>query len=193
MEGLQEYTLSGLGKFDVGLFDYLLSRDVSEVLPCPSIAEVLLNNISTAVYSLAPAVDWDGKEKIIATYTAVNDHQASSEGAYRIMVQDVVNRRGQWVLWAPPGTNNTIFYWEGKTFTTRQNAFSECHVNAAKLKQELYWWNSNPLSVFGSFEALGYKFVDSLMPDDVRDTLRNQTKLVTGSINPSAYWEDHKL
>lgn len=130
------------------------------------LAQLLLENESTVVYHVDPS-RLDAFGRVEELLLGVNYHYAHSEGWYTIVVQNIPERRGQWVLFRPPGSEETTFYLDrvGAHMRRFKPEFEEMEANPGKVEQR-FLYKGDPLQIFTDFQAQGFRFVDTPMPDD---------------------------
>lgn len=129
------------------------------------LAELLLENESTAVYHIDPSrVDFMGRTERLLL--GVNYHYGHSEAQYTIAVQNIPERRGQWVLFRPPGSEESTFYLDrvGAHMRCYGPQFEDEVVNLGKI-EHMFLYRGDPLQIFVDFQAKGFSFVDTPMPD----------------------------
>ncbi len=139
-----------------------------------SLATLLLENESTAIFH----VDNDrtfkmgDQDYMEAFLLGVNYHDGHSEGDYKIVVQDVAEEKGPWVLFRPPGSDERTFYLQHPVFPGLYNPKFEKNVaNPLKIKH-FYLFRGNPKKTFEDFEVAGYNFVNDAMPEEEYRRLR---------------------
>lgn len=138
-----------------------------------SVTDLLLNNDSTVVYHLDKnRINSNFPEPCLRPlFLGANYHDGHSEGDFKIIIQDVVNRRGPWVLFRPPGSNERIFYLQNMVFPHNfKPKFEEDVENPGKI-DNFYLIRGNPLEVFDIFRAVGYEFVDHPISKNLFDEL----------------------
>ncbi len=138
-----------------------------------TLADLLLKSDSTAIFHMDPnrLAHLGDPKNPVKTYMrplllGVNYHRGHSEGGYKIVVQDIPQRKGPWVLFRPPGSNEDTFYLQDVIFPGIVRAsFSEDVANPLKIKR-FYLCSGNPLEIFESFQRRGFKFVDQPMSEE---------------------------
>ncbi len=104
---------------------------------------------------------------------AVNYHMGHSEGKHKTVVQDVINRIGPWVLFAPPGSDNKTFHLEDVTFPGyAQPRFSDSVANPLKIKK---YFVTDEYNATAEFVKAGYSFIDTAMSDKERLELQEHS------------------
>ncbi|MBS3116538.1 hypothetical protein J4421_02980 [Candidatus Woesearchaeota archaeon] len=134
-----------------------------------TIARLLLDNESTALYHLDPAIvtPWDDTY-IQPLLLGVNYHHGHSEGRHKIVVQNVPERKGPWILFKPPGSTEDTFYLQDLTCPgVIEPRFEEEVANIGKIQQS-YLHIGDPLAIFEQFKVEGFKFVDTPMTEAYR-------------------------
>lgn len=130
-----------------------------------TLAEILLQNEATAIYHLNPQNlgRLRGKNFVKPLLLGANYHNGHSEGDHKIIVQDVVSRRGPWVLFKPPGSEEKTFYLQHMVFpSSNEPRFEEEVANPLKIKRR-FLHHGNPDAIFNAFRELGFDFVDKAM------------------------------
>lgn len=133
-----------------------------------SLVDLLLNNESTAVYHLDPTNTYCLGDKsnpvfIRPVLLGVNYHEGHSEGAYKIVVQNIPKRKGPWVLFKPPGSREDTFYLQNMILPEIwKPEFREEVDNVLKISKR-YLHKGDPLDIFLQFQEAGFKFVDKPM------------------------------
>lgn len=124
---------------------------------------MLLENESTAIYHLdCENIDSLGDDLFIRPLLlGVNYHNGHSEGDYKVIVQNIPERKGPWVLFKPTNSIEKTFYLQHMAFPKLMKPkFEEEVANPLKIKSR-YLYNGNPLEIFESFKESGFSFVDS--------------------------------
>ena len=136
-----------------------------------TLADLLLNNESTAVLHLDSSqvgnlgTDPENElmEYIKPLLLGVNYHNGHSEGDYKIVVQNIPERKGPYVLFSPPDSNVTTFHLQDMVFPDLDEPrFQESVANSLKIRS-FYLHRGNPLQIFEDFRAKGFDFVDTRM------------------------------
>ncbi len=133
-----------------------------------SIADLLLNNESTALYHLDPANTYNlgNNFYLQPVLLGVNYHHGHSEGDYKILVQNLPERKGPWVLFRPSGSMEDTFYLQDMVFPRNfKPTFSEDVANNLKIN-ERYFHRGDPLAIFEHFKQAGFKFINEPMSQD---------------------------
>src|SRR3989344_4954288 len=115
-----------------------------------SLVELLLNRESTVIYH----IDFNyigrlGDESFLRpVLLGANYHKGHSEGRYKIIVQNVFERKGPWVLFRPPGSNNKTFYLQDVSLPGLvKPEFGEVEVNPLKIRNR-YLHRGNSSAIF---------------------------------------------
>ena len=136
-----------------------------------TLAELLLQNERTAVYHIDPERTFflgDVNEYYKQLFLGANyNGNAHSEGKYRIVVQNVQERKGPYVLFNPPGANERTFYLQSVDRLFEPKFEEMCPVPGKILSW--YLCRGNPLQIFEDFRNLGFSFKDE--PMTKRDTM----------------------
>jgi hypothetical protein len=154
-----------------------IGRLAAEV-PEHNLAEFLLGSDreGTAVYwvgegTIDPYVGSMKRRLLGVNYTG-----AHSEGDHKVVVQDAEHKEGPWVLYAPPGTDNHTFHLEDDTMPRwNKPTYRDEPANPLKIREE-YLYAGNPGQIFTDFQDMGYDFVDTPMPLDEYETLRDASR-----------------
>lgn len=138
-----------------------------------SLSDLLLENFSTAIFHVCPnrLSYLGGSKNPIKTFMqplllGVNYHKGHSEGDYKIVVQNLHEKKGPWVLFIPPNSNEDIFYLQDMVFPRIvKPKFEENVANPLKINT-FYVFRGNPLRIFEDFKIRGFKFVDEPMSEE---------------------------
>ncbi|MCJ7816369.1 MAG: hypothetical protein MUP55_00800 [Candidatus Aenigmarchaeota archaeon] len=133
-----------------------------------SIAELLLNNESTAIYHLNPENTFCLGDSVYIrpVLLGVNYHNGHSEGQHKIIVQNIPEKKGPWVIFRPLGSEERKFYLQNMIFPrTFPPEFQEESDAPAKILKR-YLHKGNPLEIFSDFEKAGFKFVNEPMTEE---------------------------
>ena len=136
-----------------------------------TLADLLLNNEATAVFHVDPTqvsflgTDPEDKENqfVRTLLLGVNYHGGHSEGDYTIVVQNIPERKGPYVLIRPPDSNEMAFYLQHMVFPTSMEPKFQEHVANPQKIHRYYLHRGNPLQIFEDFRAKGFTFVDGRM------------------------------
>lgn len=147
------------------------------------LADLLLENDSTAVFHVDPKrLSYLGDPKnpvkifMKPVLLGVNYHHGNSDGDYKIIVQNIPERKGPWVLFRPPGSKEKAFYLQDVTPVISDPRFKEDVANPLKIKRH-YLYRGDPLKIFKAFEEKGFNFVDKPMSKEHYDNLLNLSYL----------------
>jgi hypothetical protein len=135
-------------------------------IPNANIANLLINNESTAVYALSGRLGRTTNQLIFeqGAMMAVNYHNGHSEGHHRIVIQNPRNKKaGQEILWCPPESNNTEFMHRKQLLSDKPYEFEESPCNSLKIRN--HWlYTGSPADARAHFTARGFTFSpDSLL------------------------------
>lgn len=138
-----------------------------------NLSDLLLENFSTAIFHVCPKrLDYLGDSKNpIKTFMqplllGVNYHKGHSEGDYKIVVQNLREKKGPWVLFRPPNLNEDTFYLQDMVFPRIvKPKFEENVCNPLKINN-FYVFRGDPLRIFEDFKRRGFKFVDEPMSEE---------------------------
>jgi hypothetical protein len=137
--------------------------------PERTLADVLLENDATAIYHIDPTrfwsfpEDYQGRPHLRPLLLGVNYHLGHSEGDYKVVVQNIPQRKGPWVLFRPPSSDEHSFYLQNLVYTGHAPEFSEDVANIPKIN-DFYLFRGDPLQIFADFQARGFTFRDEPMP-----------------------------
>jgi len=144
-----------------------------------TLADLLLNNEATSVFHVDPTqVDFLGTEPedkenqfVRTILLGVNYHRGHSKGDYKIVVQNIPERKGPYVLIRPPNSNETTFYLQDMTFPySVEPQFQEDVSTPGKIRKS-YLHRGDPLQIFKDFEAKCFTFIDGKMDEAHYDRL----------------------
>jgi hypothetical protein len=133
-----------------------------------SLADLLLGNESTVVYHLNKSItnQFRGQKEIRPILLGANCHRGHSEGNYKIIVQNIPERKGPWVLHRPPGSEEKTFFLQDMVFPGMiKPKFEENQAAPAKVRK-YYLHKGDPLEIFDSFKKSGFSFVDAPMTEE---------------------------
>ncbi len=133
-----------------------------------TLAELLLSTDSAAVFHVDPT-----RTKTLGEQTymeplllGANYHKAHSEGDHKIIVQNIPERRGPWVLFRPPGSDEHIFYLQHLMPGIVEPKFEEDVANPNKHFGCFYLFCGDSLQIFEDFRSQGFDFVDHTMTEE---------------------------
>lgn len=145
-----------------------------------SLSDLLLNNDSTAIFHVSPdrVYHLGDPESPIATYLkylllGVNYNNGHSEGKYKIIVQNIPELKGPWVLFRPPNSNENTFHLQDMIFPETTKPKFEGDVGNPLKILSFYLFRGDPLKVFKDFEEAGFEFVDVPMTEEHLDHLQH--------------------
>jgi hypothetical protein len=122
------------------------------------IVDLLLNTESCAVMHVGETNTSPFRQ---GTYDlsllGVNYTNGHSEGMYKIVVQDVEERRGPWVLYRPPGSKNKIFTLQDVSIPSLPGVFSKAPANIRKI-DTWYIARGDAQDIFREFSQRGFRF-----------------------------------
>lgn len=132
-----------------------------------TLAELLLNNDSAAIFHVEPSRTRTIREQeyMEPLLLGVNYHKAHSEGDYKIIVQNIPERRGPWVLFRPPSSDEHTLYLQSLIPGIGKPKFKDNVANPNKHFGCFYLFSGNPLQIFEDFKKKGFSFVDHAMPE----------------------------
>ncbi|MCX6814268.1 MAG: hypothetical protein NTY20_01265 [Candidatus Aenigmarchaeota archaeon] len=127
-------------------------------------AELLLNNESTAIYHLDPGNTFCLRAVYIRPIIlGVNYHHGHSEGDHKIIVQNIPERKGPWVMFRLPGSKERTFYLQDMVFPRMFPPTFDEELKAPGKIKERYLHKGDPLEIFSDFKKLGFEFVNEPM------------------------------
>lgn len=144
-----------------------------------TLADLLLDNDQTAVFhvdanrtqTLGSPEDPPAITYMKPLLLGVNYHMGHSEGNHKIVVQNVPERKGPYVLFHPPGSRERKFYLQDVAFPRScKPKFEEDVANPLKIRR-FYLFRGDPLQIFRDFKRAGYKFKDKAMSERHYDNL----------------------
>ncbi len=185
-EASQEgYTALSSGKVALLGYDHSPSRPD---LISRSIAEVLLQTQSSAIMHFEPPVPSGNpltEPSSKGLMLAANYHNGHSEGKYKIVLQDPSNPEvGQWLLWAPPDSDNKTFYKRASFYGSGNGyGFENSPTNPEKIHN--YFMHSGTTDeAIQSFRELGFTFVDRILGADYDDPEYERLRALTAKSDP---------
>ena len=133
------------------------------------LSDLLLNNKSTAVYHLSASnIGLLGEDLkfVEPMLLGVNYHEGHSEGKHKIVVQNIPQRKGPWVLHRPPGSEEKTFFLQDMVFPRMMPPTFNQFVDAPLKINKYFLHRGNPLEIFESFKDAGFSFEDKAMTEE---------------------------
>ena len=128
-----------------------------------SLADILLKDRATAIYHVDPErFAWRDELQLLPI--GINYHCAHDSGYFRTVVQDVAERKGPWVLFNPPKSDNATLYLQDMCDPDGEPEFEDDVANPLKVKN-FYLFRGDPLRIFRDFEEKGFNFVNDPMSE----------------------------
>lgn len=131
--------------------------------------DLLLDGESIAVYHLDPdnvrylgnpQTDPYATPYVQPLLLCANYHNGHSEGDHKIIIQNIPDKKGPWVLYRPPGSHNSTFHFHDVVFPDQlEPKFEEEVANPLKILYR-YLHKGDPLEIFEQFREAGFDFVD---------------------------------
>ncbi len=146
-----------------------LERLFAETAPKEgTLAELLLNHESTAIFHVDPerTSEAGSQHFVKPILLGVNYHHGHSEGDYKVVVQNILEQKGPYVLFRPPGSEEKTLYLQDLVFpTTFPPKFKEQVDNPMKI-HHYYLFRGEPLQVFDDFRKAGFNFSEQAMTNE---------------------------
>ncbi len=138
-----------------------------------TLAELLLNHESTAIFHVDPerTSEAGGHHFVKPILLGVNYHYGHSEGDYKIVVQNIPEQKGPYVLFRPPGNEEKTFYFQHLVFPGLFPPKFEDSVAAPLKIHHYYLFQGNPLQIFDDFRKAGFEFREQAMSEEHQDRL----------------------
>lgn len=133
-----------------------------------TLAELLLNHESTAIFHVDPerTSEAGGQHFVKPILLGVNYHHGHNAGHYKIVVQNIPEQKGPYVLFRPPGSEEKTLYLQHLECPGAFPPTFGDDVDAPTKIHHYYLFRGNPLQIFDDFRKAGFEFREQAMSEE---------------------------